>query len=74
MSEQDEYYYSEENNEDLVCLRCNCALEIHPAVFSYQGNDFPVELPSCPSCGFVYVPEDLALGKILNVEKTLEDK
>ena len=28
----------------------------------------------CPKCGFVYVPEDLAMGKVLSVEKVLEDK
>jgi len=25
-------------------------------------------------CGFVYVPEELAVGKVLAVEKALEDK
>ena len=34
----------------------------------------PVELPLCPVCGFVYVPEELAVGKVLAVEKALEDK
>ena len=33
-----------------------------------------VELPVCPGCGFVYVPEELAMGKVLSVEKALEDK
>ena len=31
-------------------------------------------VPVCPVCGFVYVPEELALGKVLSVEKALEDK
>ena len=44
--------------------------EIH----MYLDNGFPVELPVCPVCGFVYVPEELALGKVLSVEKALEDK
>ena len=39
-----------------------------------MGNAFPVELPVCPRCHFVYVPEELALGKVLKVEKALEDK
>ena len=38
------------------------------------AGGFPVELPVCPQCGFVYVPEELALGKVLSVEKALEDK
>ena len=37
-------------------------------------NGFPVELPVCPVCGFVYVPEELALGKVASVERALEDK
>ena len=44
------------------------------AKFTYLDNGFPVELPVCPVCGFVYVPEELALGKVLSVEKALEDK
>ena len=28
----------------------------------------------CPVCGFVYVPEELALGKVASVERALEDK
>ena len=40
----------------------------------YLENAFPVELPRCPKCGQVYVPETLATGKMLDVEKALEDK
>jgi uncharacterized OB-fold protein len=28
----------------------------------------------CASCGTVFVPEDLATGKMLQVEQALEDK
>ena len=44
------------------------------AKFMYLENGFPVEMPVCPKCGFVYVPEELALGKVLAVERALEDK
>ena len=44
------------------------------AKFMYLDNGFPVELPVCPVCGFVYVPEELALGKVASVERALEDK
>ena len=40
----------------------------------YLDNAFPVELPRCPRCGQVFVPESLAVGKMLDVEKALEDK
>ena len=49
-------------------------LQCGKAKFMYLDNGFPVELPVCPVCGFVYVPEELALGKVLSVEKALEDK
>ena len=57
-----------------MCARCKKTLVKGKAMFSYMGNAFPVELPVCPECGFVYVPEDLAMGKVLTVERSLEDK
>lgn len=59
---------------ELVCLKCNRPLEIGRVEASYLGQTFPVDLPRCPSCGFVYVSEELALGKMLRVEQALEDK
>ena len=58
----------------LKCRKCNVPLEKGRARFMYLDNGFPVELPLCPVCGFVYVPEELAVGKVLAVEKALEDK
>ena len=59
---------------DLVCAACDVALEPGKVEASYLGQSFPVDLPRCPNCGFVYVSEDLALGKMLKVEQALEDK
>ena len=59
---------------DLVCGACGVPLETGQDEASYLGQSFPVELPRCPSCGFVYVSEDLALGRMLKVEQALEDK
>lgn len=56
------------------CAKCEKPLERGKVTASYLGNSFPVELLRCPGCGFVYVPEDLALGKMLQVEQALEDK
>lgn len=67
-------YYTIETDGTLLCRKCKVPLEKADAVFSYLENAFPVELPVCPKCGFVYVPEELALGKVLSVEKVLEDK
>jgi hypothetical protein len=59
---------------DLVCCACGASLEMGKVEASYLGQSFPVELPRCPSCGFVYVSEELALGRMLKVEQALEDK
>ena len=59
---------------DLVCMACDRALEVGRVEASYLGQTFPVDLPRCPGCGFVYVSEDLASGKMLKVEQALEDK
>ena len=59
---------------DLICAACDRPLEMGRVEASYLGQRFPVELPRCPSCGFVYVSEELALGRMLKVEQALEDK
>lgn len=69
-----EYYESIDPGTDLICETCGVPMVKKEARFEYLGNAFPVELPVCPSCHFVYVPEDLAVGKVLRVEKSLEDK
>lgn len=73
MPENKSYYVIDPEGK-LHCQKCNVPLVKDNAVFAYLDNAFPVELPVCPSCGFVYVPEELALGKVLSVEKVLEDK
>ena len=64
----------EEDYTQLICCKCNEHLVIGPVDLEYLGNGFPVDLPKCPKCGLVYIPESLALGKMLYVEKSLEDK
>ena len=59
---------------ELVCAKCQLELVVSKVDASYLGNDFPVDLLRCPGCGFTYVPETLALGKMLDVERALEDK
>ena len=71
---QDRTYYVIDPQGKLNCRKCGVNLVRGKAKFMYLDNGFPVELPVCPVCGFVYVPEELALGKVLSVEKALEDK
>ena len=58
----------------LICCRCGIPLEERKTTFSYMGNNFLVDLPCCPKCGQVYLTEDLARGKMAEVEIQLEDK
>lgn len=58
----------------LVCGKCQVPLENSELVLHYMGNDFPILMPRCPRCGQAFIPEELALGKILQVERALEDK
>ncbi|HNR14232.1 MAG TPA: hypothetical protein PLG17_00095 [Thermodesulfobacteriota bacterium] len=56
------------------CTRCSVPLEVGKVNISYLGSMFPVDLLRCPSCGQVFIPEDMAIGKMAEVEKILEDK
>lgn len=60
--------------QDWVCADCGQPLVPGKVDISYLGNSFPVDLLKCPNCGLVLIPEELALGKMAEVEKALEDK
>ena len=60
--------------QDWVCADCGVPLEPGRVDIAYLGSSFPVELLRCPQCGLVLIPEELALGKMAEVEKALEDK
>ena len=74
MADDKKTYYVIDPEGRLTCHKCGVPLVKGSATFGYLDNAFPVELPVCPKCGFIYVPEGLALGKVLSVEKALEDK
>ncbi len=56
------------------CDTCNAELEQLPVELEYLDSLFNVELPVCPKCDMVLIPENLALGKMNQVEHLLEDK
>jgi hypothetical protein len=58
----------------LLCAKCGEPLTLLETKFSYLGHDFTHQVPRCPSCGLAYISEDLATGKIAEVETMLEDK
>lgn len=67
-------YISPDDLDTWVCAACGKPLVSAKVMISYLGSAFPVNLLNCPSCGLVFIPEELALGKMLEVEKSLEDK
>lgn len=66
----------EEGERELpwLCDKCKRKLESHKVKVSYLSGNFEVELMQCPQCKAVFIGEELALGKMLEVEKGLEDK
>jgi len=59
---------------DWTCGKCGEPLESATVQVTYMGSKYPVELPRCPRCGIVFIPEQLALGKMAQIEQLLEDK
>ena len=57
-----------------VCGKCGSPLEVGPVNVSYLGSGYPVDLLVCKKCKRPLVPAELALGKMLEVEKLMEDK
>jgi hypothetical protein len=63
-----------EEKSKLICSRCQVALEPAEASFSYLGRSFKHMVNRCPSCGQVYIEEEMAQGKMKQVEEALEEK
>lgn len=56
------------------CMKCDRELGLKKIVFVYMGHSVAHEVPACPKCGKVYISEDLAEGRMAEVEQLLEDK
>ena len=63
-----------EDENKLICTRCNAPLEKSETKFDYLGHKFTHQAPKCPICGMAYVSEELVLGHIAEIETMLEDK
>jgi hypothetical protein len=59
---------------DWVCERCGLPLEARKVQARYLDSAFDLTLAVCPKCGQYIVPKGLAEGKMLEVERILEDK
>jgi hypothetical protein len=56
------------------CGRCREPLQAGTAELDYLGNSFTVGVLVCLHCHQALIPEDMATGKMLEVEQLLEDK
>ena len=63
-----------ETRDDLVCNRCGVPMTPIKTQFSYLKHSFHTEVPRCPKCGQVFIGEELARGRMAEVETSLEDK
>ena len=56
------------------CGKCKMPLIQKKAIFRYLGRDVTHEVSRCPKCGKVFIGQDLAEGRMAEVEGQLEDK
>jgi ribosomal protein S27AE len=59
---------------DWSCGKCGVPMETAAVEVAYMGSQYAADLPRCPRCGMVFIPERLALGKMAQIEQLLEDK
>jgi hypothetical protein len=57
-----------------ICNLCHVPLEIRTVRLQYMQSIFPINLPVCPQCNLILIPEELATGKMAEAEQILEDK
>jgi RNase P subunit RPR2 len=60
--------------DEMICGRCDVAMVPMKSTFSYLKREFKHTVLRCPICGQIYIPEDLAKGKMREVEAILEEK
>jgi hypothetical protein len=58
----------------ILCAKHQVPLQIGKVSVTYQGHTYPVDVLRCPVCGQALIPEELARGRMLDVEQTLEEK
>jgi len=58
----------------LICWQCRKELVLRKTDFTYLGHTFYADMPRCPQCGQVYIPEELVRSRIAEVEMQMEDK
>lgn len=56
------------------CAKCKEKLVLKKTAFNYLGHKFSHEVLCCPKCGNVFIPKELAEGRMAEVEQQMEDK
>jgi NAD-dependent SIR2 family protein deacetylase len=56
------------------CIRCDKELVESETTLEYLGYRVTYQFPRCPECGQVFIPEEVARGKMHEMETALEDK
>lgn len=64
----------QQSKTEWTCGQCGGNLEMGTVTITYLGNEIRVEELKCAQCGLVLITEELALGKMFDVEQSLEDK
>jgi hypothetical protein len=57
-----------------LCALCQVELQEREVKLRYLAVEFTVPLPACPVCGQVYISEEVARGRVREVEEMLESK
>ncbi len=60
--------------EGFICSKCNKELELENVNLEYLGYRITHPFLTCPTCKIIYIPEEVVLDKIHQVERQLEDK
>jgi len=63
-----------EEKQVLICDICKVEMVEREVDFSYLNRSFRHKVPRCPQCGQVFISEELASGRMSDVEKMLEEK
>ena len=70
----EDYQADLDGQPKMICRRCRVEMEPAETFFEYLDHAFHTKLLRCPQCGEVYIPEELARGKMAEVETNMEDK
>jgi len=60
--------------KEIICDKCKIPLKKAKVSFRYLGFEVHADVLKCPSCGQVFVSEEMVREKVRKVEMSVEDK